>query len=137
MRAIPWPLDALHKRHGNTRTSRVCLILALQLVVSACFVPLAFVETSAWAIFWLTVGIGCSMAPNAPYYSILTDQDGERTGAATGVMITFFSASGLLLPVTIGLLTDSSGSFASTFLLIAGIVASGALGMFFFARPKS
>ncbi|MEC7583033.1 MAG: MFS transporter [Planctomycetota bacterium] len=136
MQAIAWFSDALHKRHGNTRTSRVYLIIAFQLTAAGCFVPLAFVETSTWAIFWLTVGIGCSMAPNAPYYSILTDQYGERTGAATGVMITFFSASGLLLPVIIGVLTDSSGSFDSTFLLIAAIVASGAMGMFLFARPK-
>ena len=75
------------------------------------------------------------MAPNAPFYSILTDLYGERTGAATGVMITFFSASGLLLPTLIGLLTDSSGSFDSAFMLMAAIVASGAMGMFFFARP--
>jgi len=137
MQFIAWRSDVLHQRSGNTRTSRVYLIIVFQLLAAACFVPLAFVDTSTWAIVWLTAGIAFSMAPNGPYYSILTDQYGERTGAATGVMITFFSASGILLPFGIGLLTDSSGSFDSTFILIASIVASGALGMFIFARPST
>ena len=137
MQIIAWLSDALHQRSGDTRKSRVSLIIIFQLLAAACFIPLACVETSTWAIVWLTAGIGFSMAPNAPYYSIITDQYGEQTGAATGVMITFFSASGVLLPLVIGLLTDSSGSFDSTFILIGSIVASGALGMFIFARPST
>ena len=136
MQLVAWRSDAMHRRTGNSRTSRVYPIIIFQLLAAGCFVPLAFVDTSTWAIVWLTAGIGCSMAPNAPYYSILSDLFEDRTGSATGVMVTFFSASGLLLPVTIGLLTDSSGSFDSTFILIAAIVASGAVGMFIFARPK-
>ena len=135
MQLVAWASDAMHRRTGNSRTSRAYPIIIFQLLAAACFVPLAYVDTSTWAIVWLSVGIGCSMAPNAPFYSILTDLYGERTGAATGVMITFFSASGLLLPTLIGLLTDSSGSFDSAFILMAAIVASGAMGMFFFARP--
>jgi ACS family hexuronate transporter-like MFS transporter len=137
MQVIAWLSDSIHRRTGDSRKSRVYPILIFQLLAAACFVPLAYVETSTWAIVWLTVGIACSMAPNAPYYSILSDLFEDRTGSATGVMVTFFSASGLLLPVVIGLLTDSSGSFDSTFILIAAIVASGAVGMFIFARPKT
>jgi ACS family hexuronate transporter-like MFS transporter len=137
MQLVAWWSDALHRRTGNTRTSRVYFIIVFQLLAAACFVPLIFVETSTWAIAWLTLGIGCSMAPNAPYYSILTDLFGSRSGAATGVMVTFFSASGFLLPVTIGLLTEQNGNFDSAFLLIAAIVGSGSLGMFLFARQQA
>ena len=76
------------------------------------------------------------MAPNAPYFAIISDLYGKRTGAATGIMVTFFSASGLLMPVIVGLLTDLNGSFAAAFILMASIVASGALGLLLFARPK-
>ena len=137
MQLVAWWSDVLHKRTGNTRSSRVHFIIVFQLLAAACFIPLIFVETSTWAIVWLTLGIGCSMAPNAPYYSILTDLFGDRSGAATGIMVTFFSASGFLLPVIIGLLADQSGNFDSAFLLIACIVGSGSLGMFFFARQQS
>ena len=113
------------------------LILIFQLIAAGCFIPLAFVTTPFWAVMWLTLGVGCSMAPNAPYYSIISDLYRERTGAATGIMITFFSASGLLMPVIVGLLTDLNKSFDAAFILMASIVASGAAGMYFFARPNS
>ncbi|MEE2680901.1 MAG: MFS transporter [Planctomycetota bacterium] len=137
MQLVGWWSDALHRRSGNSRTSRVSLILGFQLLAAMCFIPLAFVTTPGWAVAWLTLGVGCSMAPNAPYYSIISDLYRERTGAATGIMITFFSASGLLMPVIVGLLTDLNGSFAAAFILMASIVASGALGMFLFARPQT
>ena len=77
------------------------------------------------------------MAPNALYYSIVSDLYRERTGAATGIMITFFSAAGLLMPVIVGLLTDLNGSFSAAFILMASIVATGALSLLFFAHPKT
>lgn len=137
MQLVGWWSDARHRRSGDSRTSRVFFILVFQLLAAGCFIPLAFVTTPWWAVAWLTLGIGCSMAPNAPYYSIISDLYRERTGAATGIMITFFSASGLLMPVTVGLLTDLNGSFAAAFILMASIVASGAVGMFLFAKPDS
>ena len=137
MQLVGWWSDALHRRTGDSRTSRVYPILGFQLLAATCFVPLAFVTTPEWAVAWLTLGVGCSMAPNAPYYSIISDLYRERTGAATGIMITFFSASGLLMPLIVGLLTDLNGSFAAAFILMASIVASGALGLLLFARPKT
>jgi predicted MFS family arabinose efflux permease len=136
MQLVGWWSDALQRRSGNSRISRVYLILVFQLLAASCFIPLAFVSTPWWAVVWLTIGVGCSMAPNAPYYSIISDLYRERTGAATGIMITCFSASGLLMPVIVGMLTDLNGNFAAAFILMAAIVASGALGMFLFARPK-
>ena len=137
MQVVGWWSDARHDRSGDSRNSRVVLILIFQLIAAGCFIPLAFVTTPFWAVMWLTLGVGCSMAPNAPYYSIISDLYRERTGAATGIMITFFSASGLLMPVIVGLLTDLNKSFDAAFILMASIVASGAAGMYFFARPNS
>lgn len=137
MQLVGWWSDALQRRSGNSRTSRVYLILVFQLLAAASFVPLAFVTTPGWAVAWLTLGIGCSMAPNAPYFAIISDLYEKRTGAATGIMVTFFSASGLLMPVIVGLLTDLNGSFAAAFILMASIVASGSAGMFLFARPET
>ena len=137
MQVVGWWSDARHRRSGDSRNSRVMLILIFQLLAAGCFIPLAFVTSPFWAVMWLTLGVGCSMAPNAPYYSIISDLYRERTGAATGIMITFFSASGLLMPVIVGLLTDLNGSFDAAFILMASIVASGAVGMYLFARPGS
>ena len=129
--------DRLFRASGDVRRARIHPIWILQLLAAASFLPLAFVESSTWAIAWLTLGIGFSMAANGPYYSVCTDLFAEQAGAATGILVTFFSASGVITPFVIGWLTDATTSFATGFLLLASVVASGALGLLLFAKPKA
>jgi hypothetical protein len=70
-------------------------------------------------------------------HSICTDLVPKSAGAATGVIVTFFSASGVLIPFLVGGLTDITTSFDAAFLMLSGIVGSGALGLLLFARPAS
>ena len=128
--------DRLYRASGNVRLARIHLIWILQLFAAASFIPLASVNSSGWAVFWLTLGISFSMSANGPYYSICTDLFPKSAGAATGIIVTFFSASGVLIPFTVGWLTDSTASFDTAFLMLAGIVGSGALGLLLFARPE-
>lgn len=128
--------DRLYRASGNVRRARIHLIWILQLLAAASFIPLASVTSSGWAVFWLTLGISFSMSANGPYYSICTDLFPKSAGAATGIIVTFFSASGVLIPFTVGWLTDSTASFDTAFLMLAGIVGSGALGLLLFARPE-
>ncbi len=127
--------DRLYRASGNVRLARIHLIWILQLLAAASFIPLASVTSSGWAVFWLTLGISFSMSANGPYYSICTDLFSKSAGAATGIIVTFFSASGVLIPFTVGWLTDFTASFDTAFLMLAGIVGSGALGLLLFARP--
>lgn len=129
--------DRLFIASGDIRRARIHPIWILQLLAAASFIPLASVTSSDWAIFWLTLGIGFSMSANGLYYSICTDLFSKSAGAATGIIVTFFSASGVLTPFLIGWLTDTTGSFDTAALMLAGIVGSGALGLLLFARPKS
>lgn len=128
--------DRLFRASGDIRRARIHLIWILQLLAAASFIPLASVTSSDWAVFWLTLGIGFSMSANGPYYSICTDLFPESAGAATGIIVTFFSASGVLIPFLVGWLTDSTASFDTAFLMLSGIVGSGALGLLLFARPQ-
>ena len=145
---LPWALsivgmvligalsDRLFRRSGSVRLARLHPIWILQLLAALSFVPLVFVDSAGWAIFWLTIAIGLSMSANGPYYSICTDLFPHGAGAATGIMVTFFSASGVVVPYVVGWLTDQfQGKFAAAFVMLAAIVASGALGMLLFARP--
>lgn len=129
--------DRLFRSSGNVRRSRIHPIWILQLLAAASFLPLAYVESSTWAIAWLTLGIGFSMAANGPYYSVCTDLFPDQAGAATGILVTFFSASGVITPFLIGWLTDTTSSFATGFIVLATMVASGALGLLLFARPTA
>ena len=128
--------DSLYSKNMNVRSSCIYIIIIFQILATACLLPLAFIQSAEWAAIWLSLVIAFSMAPNALYYSILIYLYDKQTGAATGFMITFFSISGLLLPTIIGWLTDLTGSFVSAFILMASIVLSGALGLFFFARSR-
>ncbi|MDG2150169.1 MAG: MFS transporter [Planctomycetota bacterium] len=127
--------DRLYKNGGDVRRARIHLIWILQLLAALSFVPLAYVTSSGWAVFWLTLAIGLSMSANGPYYSICTDLFQDSAGAATGIMVTFFSASGIAIPFLVGWLTDVTASFDAAFIMLAVVVTSGALGLLFFARP--
>ncbi|MDG2045816.1 MAG: MFS transporter [Halioglobus sp.] len=129
--------DHLFIASGDIRRARIHPIWILQLLAAASFIPLASITSSDWAIFWLTLGIGFSMSANGLYYSICTDLFSKSAGAATGIIVTFFSASGVITPFLIGWLTDTTGSFDTAALMLSGIVGSGALGLLLFARPKS
>ncbi len=127
--------DRLFRASGDIRRARIHPIWILQLLAAASFLPLASVTSADWAVFWLTLGIGFSMSANGPYYSICTDLFPKSAGAATGIAVTFFSASGVLIPFLVGWLTDATTSFDAAFLMLSGIVGSGALGLVLFARP--
>ena len=132
---IGWYSDHRMKRTGRIRSSRVHPIWIFQLLGALCFVPLIFAHSQQLAVWMLSLGIGLSMAANAPYYSICTDLFPNRAGAATGLMVTFFSISGLTTPVLTGWLTDAFGGFDAAFASLAIFVATGALGMLLFAHP--
>jgi nitrate/nitrite transporter NarK len=87
------------------------------------------------AITMLSLGIAFSMGANAPYYSICTDLFRQNAAAATGIMVTFFSISGLISPILTGWLTDTFGGFSAAFVALAVCVASGAVSMLLFAHP--
>ena len=110
-----WISDKLMQRTGSIRKSRVHVIWICQLVAVAFFIPLIFTSSPTVAVFCLSLAIGFSMMPNSPYYSICTDLFHEHAGAATGIMVTFFSVSGIISPVLTGWLTDLFGGFAAAF----------------------
>jgi len=129
--------DRLFRAHGDIRRARIHPMWILQLCAAASFIPLAFVSSTGWAVFWLSLGISFSMSANGLYFAVCTDLFPKSAGAAAGIIVTFFSASGVVTPFVIGWLADSTASFDAAFLLLAGIVGSGAIGLLLFARPES
>lgn len=132
-----WISDRLMLRSGSIRTSRVHVIWICQLVAVAFFIPLMFSQSPTIAVFCLSFAIGFSMMPNSPYYSICTDMFRDRAGAATGIMVTFFSLSGIVSPLLTGWLTDVFSGFAGAFGALVVLVSSAVLGMVFLAHPDT
>ncbi len=130
-----WISDRLMSRTGNIRKSRIHVIWICQMLAIVFFIPLIFSTDSTTAITCLSLAIGFSMMPNGPYYSICTDLFYENAGAATGIMITFFSVSGIVSPLLTGWLSDLFGGFAAAFIALSVLVASAVLGLVLFAHP--
>jgi sugar phosphate permease len=128
--------DRIIAKTGSIRKARIHIIWICHLIACAFFVPLLFEQTPTMAIICLSLAIGFSMAPNSPYYSICADLHPKRAGAATGIMVTFFSVSGIVSPVLTGWLSDLFDGFAAAFGALVVIVLTAVLGMLFFARAK-
>jgi MFS family permease len=130
-----WISDHLMKRTGSIRKSRVHVIWICQLLAVIFFIPLMFSQSSTVAVLCLSLAIGFSMMPNSPYYSICTDLFQRDAGAATGIMVTFFSVSGIVSPLLTGWLTDLFSGFAAAFTALVILVTTSILGMLFLAKP--
>ena len=127
----------LMKRTGSIRVSRVHVIWICQLMAVLFFTPLLFQVSSTTAMICLSLAIGFSMMPNSLYYSICTDLSHDHAGAATGIMITFFSVSGIVSPLLTGWLSDVFGGFGAAFGALVFFVSTAVLGMVIFAHPDS
>lgn len=131
-----WLSDSIMRRTGRTRAARVHLIWICQLLAVVFFIPVIFVSTVTWAVLFVSIAIGFSMAPNSPYYSICADLFPRRTGVATGFIVTLFSISGIVCPAITGWLADGNGGFTMAFTALCVVVGSGVLGMLLFASGR-
>ena len=60
-----------------------------------------------------------------------------RAAAATGIIVTFFSISGIACPAITGWLAEAGGGFTSAFLALCIVVTTGVLGMLLFANGRA
>ena len=146
---LPWALafilmpifgalsDMLMQKTHSTRIARVHVIWVCQLLAVLFFIPVIFVTDITVAVIFISLAIGFSMAPNSPYYSICADLFPAQTGIATGMIVTFFSTSGVICPWVTGWLAGGQGGFATAFTALCVVVGSGVLGMLLFAKGKS
>lgn len=132
-----WMSDRIMQKSGSIRKSRVLLIGACQLLAVVFFLPLVFTQSATMAVIFLSLAIGFSMMPNSAYYSICTDLFHEQAGTATGIIVTFFSFSGIVSPLLTGWLTDIFGGFEAAFGTLAVIATSAVLSLFFAAHPDA
>ncbi len=132
-----WLSDWLMARTGSVRVARVHLIWIGQAVAVGFFGALLLVRDPVLAVVCLSLAIGFAMMPNAPFYSICTDLFPNQSGAATGILVTFFSASGIVSPLLTGWLSHVFGGFEVAIGALILIVGSAVFGMVAFARPDA
>ncbi|MEM0966647.1 MAG: MFS transporter [Verrucomicrobiota bacterium] len=132
-----WISDRIMAQTQSVRTSRIHLIWICQSVAVLFFGALLLAENSTAALVLLSFAIGFAMMPNSPYYSVCSDLFPRQSGSATGILVTFFSASGIVSPLLTGWLSDLFGGFNAAIGALIVIVGSSVAGMIVFARPTA
>jgi len=130
-----WLSDRIMARTGSIRTARVHIIWICQSLAVLSFAALIFAPNSTVALIFLSIAIGFAMMPNAPYYSICAELFPRQAGSATGIIVTFFSASGIVSPLLTGWLSSLMGNFTAAIGALILIVGSAVAGMLIFAKP--
>jgi len=127
--------DYLMKKTQRSRTARIYLIIICQVISIIFFIPPILIHSLDIALICISFAIAFALMPNAAYYSACSDISKSRTGTATGIMVSFFSLSGIASPFITGLLADWLGNFAAAIGVLIIIVTASIIVLWIFGRP--
>jgi MFS transporter, ACS family, hexuronate transporter len=130
-----WLSDFLLKRTGSLRKSRSLLIGFSFLFSGLSFLSIIFADQLFMQLFWMSLGLGFSFAPNAPIYALLADLFGPSVGIAQGFISFFFGLASAVSPFLTGWVTQVTGNFQAAFFIIAVLSISASLLLLFFQHP--
>lgn len=127
--------DYLMKKTNSVRISRVHFTWLCQLIGVLFLVPLFFVHNITLAIICLSFSVAFELMPNAAYYSYCADISPTFSGSTCGIIVSFFSLSGVVSPLLTGWLSGFGSGFIAPIIALIVVVASAILGLWFFAYP--
>lgn len=128
--------DWLYDRTQNERLAHVHFFWGALLVSAISFIPLLIWHNEVMAIVCLTVAISFLMLTNSLFYAICNDITFKYGGTASGIVITFFSFSGLISPLVTGGLTDLTGNFSGALLALIIVTLAAVLSLFLYGKPR-
>lgn len=127
--------DYIMKKTKSSRYARIYLILICQIISIIFFIPPILIHSLNVATICISFAIAFALMPNAAFYSACSDITKSRAGTATGIMISFFSLSGILSPAVTGLLADWLGGFAAALGVLIFIILTSVLALWFYGNP--
>ncbi|MBX9770054.1 MAG: MFS transporter, partial [Candidatus Obscuribacterales bacterium] len=127
--------DHLYRTTHNIRTSRTHIIWVSQMLSAVCFIALTQIHSLEMVIVFMSLGLAFGLAPNASFYSLNSDLAKDRAATSLGLMDCFLAFAGLIAPTVTGWLSETTGNFNSGIILMAGLIFTSALTVFFFQHP--
>ncbi|SFT49319.1 MFS transporter [Paraburkholderia aspalathi] len=121
-------IDAIYRRTGKRMFSRKVVLVTSLLIAAAC-IALTGVVDSVWtAVGVMTVAIGLLMLAAPAYWAIIQDSvPRHQVGTASGFMHGLANCSGIVGPAITGMLIQTTGSYASAFVLAGAVGLVGSL----------
>lgn len=127
--------DYLMKKTQRSRSARINLIIITQILSIFFFIPPILIHSLDIALISISFAIAFALMPNAAYYSACSDITKARAGTATGIMVSFFSLSGIASPAITGLLSDLLGNFAAAILVLIFVIITSIVALAVFGHP--
>ncbi|MEX3982165.1 MFS transporter [Paraburkholderia sp. EG287A] len=125
--------DAIYKRTGRRMFSRKVVLVTSLLIAASCIMLTGLVDSVWTAVGVMTIAIGLLMLAAPAYWAMIQDSvPRHQVGTASGFMHALANCSGIVGPAITGVLIQTTGSFASAFVLagIVGLVGSLILACF-------
>lgn len=125
----------LHITH-DLRKSRSYIIGIGMALSGIAFLGVALVDSLALDLLFLSLGLGCAFATNAPIYALNGDLFHKHAGTAQGVMGLFFALAGIVAPALTGGLVELTGNFQIAFYLVGALALVAAILALFSQHPQ-
>jgi MFS family permease len=128
--------DAILRRTGNVRFSRICVTVAGFTGALLWLVPIIYVRDVTIVAVCLAGGFFFAESVIGPMWAIPMDIAPKYSGTAAGLMNTGSALAAILSPLVAGLVTDFSGNNQLPFMLAIGVLMLGAVGSFLMHPEK-
>ncbi len=126
-------VDRVYARTGRLRSRFTIMGIAL-LLAGAALIPIITAPSLVTAIVFISIGVGCGFVTGGIWWVAAIDAEPSQPGSAAGFADACFALSGVVAPLVMGFIVQSTGTFASGFVVMVVLALVGAGLMLFCTR---
>ncbi|HVV09480.1 MFS transporter [Amycolatopsis sp.] len=129
-------VDRVYARTGSIRSRFTIMGIAL-LLAGAALIPIVVAPGLVTAIVFISIGVGCGFVTGGIWWVAAIDAEPSHPGSAAGFADACFALSGVVAPLVMGFIVQSTGTFASGFVVMVVLALIGAGLMLFGTREPA
>lgn len=130
-------VDRVYRRTRSVRSRYTIMGVAL-LCSGASLIPVFLDPTLTVALVFISCGVGFGFVTGGIWWVASIDAEPRQPGTAAGFADAAFAISGVIAPVAMGAIVQSTGTFTSGFVTMSVLALIGALLMLFATKePES
>ncbi|WP_067902580.1 MFS transporter [Nocardia vaccinii] len=126
-------VDKVYARTGRIRSRFTIMGIAL-LLAGAALIPIVTAPSLVTAVVFISIGVGCGFVTGGIWWVAAIDAEPSQPGSAAGFADACFALSGVVAPLVMGFIVQSTGTFASGFVVMVVLALLGAGLMLFGTR---
>jgi sugar phosphate permease len=127
-------VDRVFARTGRIRSRFTIMGVAL-LLAGAALIPIIAAPSLVTAVVFISIGVGCGFVTGGIWWVAAIDAEPSHPGSAAGFADACFALSGVVAPLVMGFIVQSTGTFASGFVTMVVLALVGA-GLMLFATQE-